>query len=340
MRIDAVHNEADLADVADRARSAERTGAAGFFVPEARHDPFLALTLAADRTETIELGTSVAIAFARNPMNLAQLGDDLHRFSGGRFVLGLGTQIKPHITRRFGMPWSHPAPRMRELVLAVRAIWACWHDGVPLDFQGDFYTHTLMTPVFDPGPSPHGPPRVWLAAVGERLGEVAGEVADGLITHPLTTPAYLDDVLTPALARGAARAGVAAADREVAGMAMVATGETDEAVAAAADIVRIQIAFYGSTPAYRPMLDVIGYGDLQPQLRDLSTQGRWDEMTALVDDDLLHALAVVGSPAEVAAELRARYSAGWDRVSLGLLSPLHDDVVADIIRLAEDEAAG
>jgi len=334
VRIDAVHNEADLADVGERACTAERTGAAGFFVPEARHDPFLALTIAADRTETVELGTSVAIAFARNPMNLAQLGDDLHRFSGGRFVLGLGTQIRPHVTRRFGMPWSHPAPRMRELVLAVRAIWACWHNGQPLDFTGDFYTHTLMTPVFDPGPSSFGSPTVWLAAVGERLGEVAGEVADGLITHPLTTQAYLDAVLLPALARGAAQAGVDPEAREVAGMAMVATGESDEAIDAAADIVRIQIAFYGSTPAYRPLLDAIGRGDLQPQLRDLSTQGRWDEMTALVDDDLLHALAVVGTPSDVATGLRARY-AGWDRVSLGLLSPVSEDVVADIIRQAQ-----
>src|SRR5687768_17200316 len=189
------------------ARELEDIGYDGVFSAETSHDPFFPLVLAAEHTERLELGTGIAVAFARNPMTLANLGYDLQAYSGGRFILGLGSQIKPHIEKRFAMQWSQPAARMRELILAMRAIWACWNDGAKLDFRGEFYRHTLMTPMFHPGPNPHGAPPIFLAAVGERMTEVAGEVADGMQLHGFTTESYLRDVTIPALERGWARAG-------------------------------------------------------------------------------------------------------------------------------------
>jgi probable F420-dependent oxidoreductase len=337
MRVDLSLPEAELADVRAVAEAADRIGAAGLFVPEARHDPFLVTTVAAEHSRDIEIGTSVAIAFARNPMNTAQLADDLQRFSHGRFVLGLGTQIRPHITRRFSMPWERPVGRLREYVLALRAIWASWHTDAPLDFTGEHYTHTLMPPVFNPGPTPYGPPRVWVAAVGAQLGAVAGEVGDGLITHPLTTPRYLEEVLRPAIERGRAAAGEPATSFEIAGMAMVATGADDATLAAAIERVRLQVAFYGSTPAYAPILELHGWSDLQPELRKLTRENRWAEMAALVTDDLLELLAVVGPPNRVGEQLRARYARGWDRVSIDVHRPLDPDLLADIVRDAQEE---
>ena len=191
---------------------------------ETSHDPFLSLLLAAEATERVELGTSIAVAFARNPMTTAVTANDLQAFSGGRFILGLGSQIKPHITKRFSMEWSHPAPRMREYVLAMRAIWDCWNNGTKLDFRGDFYTHTLMTPFFNPGPNPHGPPQVFLAGVGALMTEVAGEVCDGFLCHGFTTERYLREVTIPALERGRAKAGKTMDGFQIAGPAFVVTG--------------------------------------------------------------------------------------------------------------------
>src|SRR5438445_2014717 len=197
------------------AREAEVAGYDGVWTAETSHDPFFPLLIAAEHTERIELGTGIAVAFARNPMTLANVGNDLQQFSKGRFVLGLGSQIKPHIEKRFSMPWSHPAPRMRELILAMRAIWDCWNNGTKLDFRGDFYSHTLMTPFFNPGPNPYGPPKVFLAAVGDKMTEVAGEVCDGLLVHGFTTERYLREVTLPALDRGLAKAGRTRADIEL-----------------------------------------------------------------------------------------------------------------------------
>src|SRR5688500_11757154 len=189
------------------AKELEDQGYDGIWTAETAHDPFFPLLLAAQETERVELGTGIAVAFARNPMNLAQIGWDLQAASQGRFILGLGSQIKPHITKRFSMPWSSPAARMREMILAIRAIWASWNDGTKLDFQGDFYTHTLMTPFFNPGPNPHGNAKIALAGVGEKMTEAAGEVADGFLCHGFTTERYLREITLPALERGAARAG-------------------------------------------------------------------------------------------------------------------------------------
>ena len=235
-------------------------------------------------------------------MTLAQTAWDLQAASGGRFVLGLGSQIKPHITRRFSMPWSHPAPRMREMILAIRAIWACWNDGTKLDFRGDFYTHTLMTPFFNPGPNPHGDARIFLAGVGELMTEVAGEVADGFICHGFTTRRYLDEVTLPAPREGAGQ-GRQDAGRVRARRARCSwsPGRDEAEMATAATGVRGQIAFYGSTPAYRKVLDLHGWGDLQDELNRMSKEGRWAEMGDLIDDEMLDAFAVVAPPDEVAA---------------------------------------
>jgi probable F420-dependent oxidoreductase len=305
-----------LPEVAGAARAMEAAGYDGAFTFEGPHDPFLPLVLAADATERLELTTAVAIAFARSPATIASQAWDLQRLSAGRFHLGLGSQIKPHIERRFSMPWSAPAARMRELVLAVRAIWATWQDGTPLRFEGEHYAHTLMTPFFDPGPLDVAAPRVWLGGVGPLMTEVAGEVADGFMVHPFCTEQSLLEVTLPALERGRARAGAIAASIQVSLPVMVATGADEASLAAATDAVRAQIAFYGSTPAYKVVLDVHGWGDLQPVLRDLTRAGDWAAMAEVVHDDLLHAVAVVAPPDQVAAEIRRRYGTVLDRVAL------------------------
>ena len=304
-----------LGHAAEGARAAEAAGYDGIWSAETSHDPFFPLLLAADATERVELGTGIAVAFARNPMNLAQIAYDLQAHSGGRFILGLGSQIKPHITKRFSMEWSHPAPRMRELILAMRAIWDCWNNGTKLDFRGDFYTHTLMTPFFDPGPNPFGTPKVFLAGVGELMTEVAGETCDGFLCHGFTTERYLREVTIPALERGLARAGRTLADLEISGPMFVVTGTTEEQMAESAKGTRRQIAFYGSTPAYRPVLELHGWGDLQTELNAMSKQGEWVAMGDLIDDEMLRTFAVVAEPDQLAAGLRERYGDVVDRIS-------------------------
>ncbi len=333
MKIDAYLVD-DIESTGAQARTAEADGYAGLFTYEARHDGFLPLAVAAEHTERIELGTSIAIAFARTPMTLAHLGHDMQALSGGRFVLGLGSQIRPHIERRYSMPWSQPAARMRELVEAIRAIWRSWNEGEPLDFRGDFYTHTLMTPLFAPPPSPHGPPRVWVAGVGPRMVEVAGAVGDGLICHPLVSGRYLREALLPHLHAGARSAGRDPADLEVAAMAMVATGRTEEEMAAAVAATRAQIGFYASTPAYRPVLDMHGWGDLQPELRRLSKAGEWGAMGDAVDDDMVRTLAVVAEPDGVLPALAERFGGLADRVGVSALSPPVRAVMPAIVRAA------
>jgi probable F420-dependent oxidoreductase len=305
----------NLSHVSVEARAREEQGYSGIWTAETNHDPFLPLVLAAEHTEHVELGTSIAVAFARNPMLLANLGYDLQAYSKGRFVLGLGSQIKPHITKRFSMPWSHPAPRMRELILAVRAIWASWNERTKLEFRGEFYTHTLMTPFFDPGPNPYGLPKIFLAGVGEMMTEVAGEVADGFICHGFTTERYLREVTIPALERGRAKAGKTMEGFEIVGPSFVVTGTTDEELANAITGTKQQIAFYGSTPAYRGVLELHGWGGLQDELNALSKRGGWVEMGKLIDDEILNTFAVVGPPEELAPELHQRYSDVIQRIS-------------------------
>jgi probable F420-dependent oxidoreductase len=293
----------------------EARGYDGIWVPEASHDPFLPLVLAAEHTERLDLATGIVVAFARNPMTLAQVSWDLQAASQGRFILGLGSQIKPHITRRFSMPWSSPAARMREMILAIRAIWESWNQGTKLDFRGDFYSHTLMTPFFNPGPNPHGDARVFLAGVGELMTQVAGEVADGFLCHGFTTRQYLDEVTLPNLAKGRAKAGKAMDGFQLAGPMFVVTGRDEAEMAEAAKGVKGQIAFYGSTPAYRPVLELHGWGDLQEELNRLSKEGRWAEMGDLIDDEMLATFAVVAPLDEVAGALKERWGDVLDRLS-------------------------
>jgi probable F420-dependent oxidoreductase len=305
----------ELRGAGEAAARLEAQGYDGLWTAETNHDPFFPLLLASQTTERVELGTGIAVAFARSPMTLAQQAYDLQAASQGRFVLGLGSQIKPHITKRFSMPWSSPAARMRELILAIRAIWACWDGDGKLDFQGDFYTHTLMTPFFNPGPNPHGHAKIFLAGVGERMTEVAGEVADGFLCHGFTTERYLREVTLPALERGAAKAGRAVDDIQISGPAFVVTGTDDEQMAASTEGVKAQIAFYGSTPAYRPVLELHGWGDLQDELNRMSKEGRWAEMGELIDDEVLDAFAVVGEPERIGPGLSERYGDVIDRIS-------------------------
>lgn len=305
----------DLRDAAKAAMTQEEQGYDGLWAAETAHDPFFPLLLASQATQRVELGTGIAVAFARNPMNLAQIAWDMQAASEGRFILGLGSQIKPHITKRFSMPWSHPAARMREMILAIRAIWASWNDDTKLDFQGDFYTHTLMTPFFNPGPNPHGNAKIFLAGVGELMTEVAGEVCDGFLCHGFTTERYLREVTLPALERGAAKAGRTLADVEISGPAFVVTGATDEELTASRAGTKQQIAFYGSTPAYRGVLELHGWGGLQDDLNKMSKEGKWKEMGELITDDILDTFAVVGEPEQIAAGLQDRYGDIVQRVS-------------------------
>jgi probable F420-dependent oxidoreductase len=306
-----------LAEVPQRIRELEEAGFDGAITAETAHDPFFPLLLAAEHSSRIELMTSIAVAFARSPMILANLAHDLNAYSNGRFILGLGSQIQPHITKRFSMPWSHPAARMRELILAMRAIWANWYEGKKLEFRGEFYTHTLMTPMFTPTDTQYGVPKVFLAAVGPLMTEVAGETADGMIAHAFTTERYLRDVTLPALDRGLAKSGRKRSEFQLCLPGFVVTGANEKAWADTRRAVTKQIAFYGSTPAYRPVLELHGWGGLQGELNALSKQGKWDEMGERIDDTILEEFAIVGTPDEIVPKMKARYGDVIDRTTLG-----------------------
>ena len=307
-----------LAGAADQARWAEAVGFDGVYTSEAAHNPFLPLAVAAEHSAALDLLTNVAIAFARSPLDLAQAANDLQRLSGGRFVLGLGTQIRPHVEGRYSMRWSgSPLGQMRDLIQAVRAIQTAWQDGTPLDHRGEHYRHTLMTPMFDPGPNPFGPPPVWLGALGPKMCSLAGEVADGVLVHPFHTGHSVRTVIAPAVEEGRA-AGGRTGPFTLHACPIVCTGSTDEERARAEVGVRGLLAFYGSTPAYRVTLDAHGWGDLQPRLRDLTKQGRWSELPSLLTDEIVDALVVRGEPGAIAGLLAERYAGTVDRVGLSM----------------------
>ncbi|MBB4934967.1 putative F420-dependent oxidoreductase [Lipingzhangella halophila] len=306
-------------EAAAQAAELEAAGYDGLWVREARHDPFVSLALACPATSRARLGTGVAIAFARTPMSLAYAANDLMLASGGRFVLGLGSQVRAHVERRFSMPWSHPADRMGEFVTAMRAIWHAWDTGERLRFEGEFYRHTLMPPAFAPDRNPYGQPPVFLAAVGTRMARTAGRVADGLLVHAFSTPRYLGQTTLPAFEEGLAAAGRSRADAAVSMPVFVATGETEEEFAAATAELRRQVAFYGSTPAYRAVLDLHGWGALADALHELSRRDdprRWEWMAELVDDTVLAEFVVSGAPEEAGREVARRYAGLVDRLSL------------------------
>ena len=321
-------------DARESFRQLEEIGFDGAFSFEAKLDPFLPLAVAAEHTASLRLGTAIAIAFARNPMNLANLAYGVQAISGGRFLLGLGSQVRPHIEHRFSMPWSRPAARMREIVLAIKAIFDTWEGKAKLDFRGEFYRHTLMIPAFDPGPNPFGPPPIFIGGFGPRMTEAAGEVGDGFIAHPFTSRRSLLENTLPALERGLAKKGRRREEIEIICSTLTVTASDEREYERVRLAARKQLAFYGSTPAYRPTLACHGWGELHQELNRLSKQGRWDDMTELIDDEVLETIAVVGPRNEIAGKLRERLAGIADGVSLThnrAPDPAHwADVVAEL----------
>ena len=341
MKVDAAFMPA-LADAGPAAKKLEDMGCDGLYTFEGPHEPFMSLALAAVATQRVSLYPAIAVAFARNPMLLANIGHDLQRLSGGRFILGLGTQIRPHIEKRYSMPWSRPVARMREMVRAIRAIWQAWEGDGRLDFRGEFYTHTLMTPFFNPGPCPGGSPPIYLAGVGPAMTEMAGAEADGFLVHPLNTAKSLRELTLPALKRGLKSAGRIREQLQVVCPVMLAAGRSEEEQEAGREQARAQIAFYGSTPAYRPVLEVHGWGDLQPELNILSKAGKWKEMGRLVSDEILETIAVVGELTEALARLVRERGFLMERAAPIVYSgdaDLMRDTTAELKRIAKRTGA-
>ena len=311
---------AELPGIADEAASLEAQGADIVSSVELGHDPLMQLAMAATSTNRVELMTGIAVAFARSPMTLALQAHDVQTLSNGRLILGIGSQIKPHIEKRYSMPWGKPAARMREYVLALKAIWACWYEGAPLDFRGEFYNHTLMTPMFTPKEKAYGAPPVYTAAVGPLMTENAAEVADGILLHAFTTEEYVRTVTLPAIEAGLARAGRDRDSLNVVGAPFFVTGETEEEFEKVKLAAVNQIAFYASTPAYKGVLDSIGYGELQGELNRLSKTGEWLEMGQRIDDTLLNKIAIVGEPKDIAEQLDARYGGIFNTCAASVFS--------------------
>jgi probable F420-dependent oxidoreductase len=319
-----------LTDAADRARALRDAGASGVATFEGPHDVFAPLTLAATVPD-LDLMTNVAIAFPRNPIHLAHQANDHQLLSSGRFTLGLGTQIRTQIEKRFGVQFDKPVARMTELIAALRAIFAAWNSGERLDFRGDYYRHTLMTPTFNPGPNPYGPPPIYVGALGPRLTRAVAEHADGLLVMPFGSKRFLHEHTMPRVREGLSTARRHANDFAVLPEIIVSAGETDAEREQAEARTRALLAFYGSTPAYRPVLAAHGWQDLQPELNTLSKQGRWDDMGRLIDDEILHTIAACGTPAEVGRHIRDRVDAIADTVCLYQAAPLSLETLAAIV---------
>ena len=316
---------------------AERVGYDTLCSQEINHDPFLPLVSAIRGTSKIKLGTAITVAFARTPMAMATVTWDLHAMSGGRLQLGLGSQVKAHIERRFSMPWSHPAARMREYILALRAIWATWQTGAPLNFEGEFYQHTLMTPNFDPGPIPGAElPTIYLAGVGPKMIEAAAEVADGLMLHGFTSRLYEEKVTLPVLDKAFAKTGRPREELSVVALPFIVTGVDEESTLASVKWAKSRIAFYASTPAYRGVLEAHGWGDLQDELNEMTKRGEWAQMSDLVTDEMLQAYAVVAEPDRLAATLNERMSGIADTVTIKWPAGFPDDRVAEILAQLKD----
>ena len=305
-----------MRNVRDIARAAEALGFAGLWTSETKHDAFLPLAIAANETEKIQLGTSVAIAFSRSPMEVAQTAWDLQALSDGRFVLGIGTQVKAHVRRRFSMPWDRPVARLREYVGALRAIWGSFQTEGPLSFEGEFYRHTLMTPFFNPGPIAHPEIPVYIAGVNTGLAALAGELCDGFHVHPFHSPEYIRKTIKPTIAEGAEKAGRDQEEVTLATSVFVVTGESDEEIGEQREKIRAQISFYASTPTYRTVLEAHGWEDLGEELAKLARDKKWDEMPKLITDEMLDTFVVEATPDEVGPALKERYEGLIDRVTL------------------------
>jgi probable F420-dependent oxidoreductase len=307
----------DMTKAGVAAKALEDMGYDAGSTAETQHEPFMPAAIAAEHTERLEIGTSIAVAFARNPMLLAQVGHDLNAFSKGRFNLGLGTQISAHITKRFSMPWSDPAARMREMIAAMHAIWDSWYDGAKLDFRGKYYTHTIMTPYFMPPNTAYGRPKVMLAAVGPIMTKVAAETADGMLCHGFTTPKYLTEVTIPMIENTIKAKGRDRSKFEIVASLMTVTGDTDEEIEKGLDRIRQSISFYGSTPAYKGVFECHGWYDLQPKLHRLSKEGKWEEMEQSIPREVCEAFAITGTAEEVVEKRKVLFDGHVDRTGIG-----------------------
>jgi len=328
MRVSTSITTDELAAIPERAQALEAAGFDGVATQENRHEPFIPLTLAASVTERVRLTTNVAIAFPRSPMVAAQTAWDLQALSEGRFVLGLGSQIRPHIERRFSTEWRAPAAKMREYIGAIRAIHDCWQNGERLAFEGDHYTFSLMTPNFTPPPLKTAPPALMIGAVGPLMMKLAGEVCDGIMLHGFCTREYLRTVILPRLDAALESSGRSRTDFEVSGGGFVATGSTDEEVAAATEVIRQRVGFYASTPAYWPVLEIHNLQELGHELNTMSKAGEWDAMTGRIDDDVLDLFCARGRHDQIAAAIGERFGGLTDWVSLDPSTPA--SVIAEV----------
>jgi probable F420-dependent oxidoreductase len=316
-----------------KAQELEELGYDGVLVAEIAHDPFLPLALAAHHTQRIELRTSIAVALARTPMTLANIGHDLNALSQGRFTLGLGSQIRAHVTKRFSMPWNGPARQMREYIESLHAIWDCWYDGKPLNYVGESYQFRLMTPEFTPRNVEYGRPKVLMAAVGPLMVKTACAVADGIIIHSFCSEKHYKEVMLPQIEAELAANGRQLEDFEIQFPVFIASGETEEELAKARESIKYRLGFYGSTPAYRTVLDTHGWGELQPVLNRMTKEGQWDQLPAEIPDEVLEAFCLIGSPLEIATQLRDRFGGLIDRAVLdGNRSPEILDQQLQIVR--------
>ncbi len=333
MKFDAVLHTDHLNDIPDLARRAEQLGIRGLWTTETTHNPFLPLTHVAAHTERLEFGTGIAVAFPRSPMVTAQLAWDLAGQSGGRFILGLGTQVKAHIVRRFSTVWDKPGPRLKEYILALRAIWDCWQNQTPLRFDGDYYKFSLMTPFFAPPPIEQPAIPIYVAGVNAYLCRLAGELCQGFHVHSFHTPRYLREVVLPNVGQGASVAGRSRGDVQMTCGIFVVTGADNQEIENNRLLIKGQIAFYASTPSYQSVLQLHGWESLGEQLNALSRQGRWLEMTALISDDMLEEFAVVAPYDRLAERVRDRYQGLLDRVSyyMPFNSKVPDSVWQDAI---------
>lgn len=323
-----------LSQVGEAARKAESMGFDGAWTSETQHDAFLPLVLAAEHTTLLELGTSIAVAFGRSPIVTAHLAWDLAALSRGRFLLGLGTQVKGHIERRYGLTWDSPGPRLRDYIRALRAIWECWQHGTPLNYRGEFYSHTLMTPFFNPGPIAHPRIPVHIAGVQPFMCRLAGELCDGFQVHPFHSAKYLREVVLPNVEEGLKASGRTRADICLASSAFIVTGRDATQLEAARRSVKSQIGFYASTPNYRVILECHGWGQVAKDLTRRSVQRDWDGMAALVTDEMLEAFAIVGTPDEVPGKLRQRCTGVLDRLAVYDAFRLEGDLAAERALLA------
>jgi probable F420-dependent oxidoreductase len=315
MKLDTTLAVHDLNAVADYARMAEDIGFDTLWSTESKHDPFLPLAVASTTTQQLKLGTAIAVAFPRSPTITAHISWDLQTSSKGRFMLGLGTQVKGHNVRRFGVPWESPAKKLRELILAIRAVWGCWQNGTPLKVEGEFYNLSLMIPAFSPEPQPYGMSPVYIAGVNPMMCRLAGEVGDGFHVHPMHTMKYLKEVVLPNIDTGAVKAGRSRNDVALSSLVFVITGDTPQEMTAARERVRSQISFYASTRNYRVVLDTHGWGETFTRLNKKAAQGEWSEMAQEITDEMLEVFAVEGTPDEIPDKLQAKYDGVLDRLT-------------------------